>query len=158
MGHQPFAVRTRASGFTLVELVIVMAVVAILLSVVMKSTSGMMAEGNLSKIEGELVTLKSALTSYWKNNGANYPPDIHTSLVAASPLLIPQRLTDPFQTDTANATYGYVTGSDSVFGTYFIVYSRGPRADTSPTWDSPNQRVTYTGSGRVESNAPVARN
>jgi prepilin-type N-terminal cleavage/methylation domain-containing protein len=148
----------RSAGFTLVELVMVMAIVAILLSVVMKSTSGMMVEGNLSKIEGELVTIKSALTSYWKNNGNVYPADIHTSLQAAAPLLLPEKLKDPFSTDQTNNTYGYMTGSDATFGTYFIIYSRGPRADTSPSWDSSNQRVSYSGSGRVESNAPVHKN
>jgi len=158
MGTLPSVVRTRSAGFTLVELVIVMAVVSILLSVVMKSTSGMMTEGNLSKIEGELVTLKSALTSYWKNNASSYPPDIHASLIGASPPIIPGKLQDPFLTDSANLTYGYLTGSDAVFGNYFIIYSRGPRADTTPSWDSTNQRVIYSGSGRVESNAPVAKN
>ncbi len=158
MGKKPFKTRAAKAGFTLVELVIVMAVVAILLSVVMKSTSGMMVEGNLTKIEGELVTLKSALTSYWKNNNSAYPPDIHNALVGAAPQVIPQKLTDPFHTDGANNTYGYITGSDAVFGNYFIIYSRGPRADTTPTWDGSNQRVTYSGSGRCESNAPVAKN
>jgi prepilin-type N-terminal cleavage/methylation domain-containing protein len=161
MGFQPHIRQCRRAGtfgFTLVELVMVMAIVAILLSVVMKSTSGMMVEGNLSKIEGELSTIKAAVTSYWKNNSSVYPADIHASLVAASPLLMPNKLTDPFTTDQTNQTYGYFTGSDSTFGTYFVIYSRGPRADTTPTWEASNQRVTYSGSGRCDSNAPVIKN
>ena len=150
--------RATQKGFTLVELVMVMAVVAILLSTVMKNTSGMMTEGNNSKVEGELSTLKSAITSYWKNNSSNYPPDIHATLLAASPQIITGKLADPFLTDSGNQTYGYVTGNDAVFGHYFVIYSKGPRADTTPAWDSTNHRVTYAGSGRVESNAPVRKN
>lgn len=150
--------RATNRGFTLVELVIVMAVVAILLSTVLKSTSGMMTEGNLSKVDGELSTLKSAITAYWKNNGGVYPTNIHAALVTAAPQLIPVKLVDPFKTDAANQTYGYLTGTDSTFGSYFIVYSHGPRADTVPTWETSNQRVVYSGSGRADSNAPVIKN
>lgn len=150
--------RATQRGFTLVELVMVMAVLAILLSTVMKNTSGMMTEGHISKVEGELSTLKSAITSYWKNNNSTYPPNIHTALVTAAPQIIPAKLADPFLTDSGNQTYGYLTGTDTTFGNYFVVYSRGPRSDTTPTWDGTQQRVTYSGSGRVESNAPIHKN
>lgn len=154
--HQRW-MRRRPLGFTLVELVIVMTVVAILLSTVLKSTSGMMIEGNISKTESELQTLKAAITSYWKNNSQVYPADIHTSLVNASPQLLVVKLTDPFHTDQTNDTYGYLSGADSTFGSYFAVYTRGPRADTSPVWDTANQRFNFTGSGQCASNAPVIK-
>src|SRR4051794_23697845 len=112
IAHKKFIKQT-TSGFTLIELVIVMSVVAILLSTVLKSTSGMMTEGNISKAEGELQTLKSAITSYWKNNSHAYPADIHGTLVSASPQMIPGKLTDPFHTDGVNQTYGYTSGSDT---------------------------------------------
>ena len=152
------AKKRNQKGFTLVELVIVMAVIAVILSVVIPNLRGMQAESQLTKSEGELNTLKTAITSYWRNNGNAYPANIHSALTGASPQIISAALTDPWTTDTTNNTYGYVSGTDSVFGPYFAVYTKGPKADTAaPTWDGTNQRITYTGGGRVVSNAPVVK-
>ena len=144
------------SGFTLVELVIVMAVIAVILSVVIPNLRGMQAESQLTKAEGELNTLKTAITSYWRNNSNAYPSNITTDLTGASPQIIPASLQDPF--NTASGTYGYTSGNDTDFGDYFAIYSKGPKGDTSSvTWDGTNNRVTYTGGGRVVSNAPVVK-
>ncbi len=143
-------------GFTLVELVIVMAVIAVILSVVIPNLRGMQAESQLTKSEGELNTLKTAITSYWRNNANVYPADIATSLTNASPQIIPATLSDPF--NTASGNYGYMSGNDTVFGDYFGVYTKGPKADTtSVTWDATNKRISYSGGGRVVSNAPVVK-
>ena len=148
--------RKNQKGFTLVELVIVMAVIAVILSVVIPNLRGMQAESQLTKSEGELNTLKTAITSYWRNNSNAYPADITTSLTNASPQIIPASLQDPF--NTASGTYGYTSGTDADFGDYFAVYTKGPKADTTAVvWDSTNNRVTYTGGGRVVSNAPVVK-
>lgn len=146
----------RNSGFTLVELVIVMAVIAVILSVVIPNLRGMQAESQLTKSEGELNTLKTAITSYWRNNSNAYPSNITTDLTNASPQIIPASLQDPF--NTANGTYAYTSGNDTDFGDYFAVYTKGPKADTTTvSWDATNNRVTYTGGGRVVSNAPVVK-
>ena len=148
--------RAKPKGFTLVELVIVMAVIAVILSVVIPNLRGMQAESQLTKSEGELNTLKTALTSYWRNNANVYPADITTSLTNASPQIIPASLQDPF--NTASGTYGYSSGTDASFGDYFAVYTKGPAADTTAvTWDATNKRITYSGGGRVVSNAPVLK-
>ena len=146
-----------ASGFSLIELLISMGMISALLSVVIPNVRAMIAEGQLTKVDGELVTLKNAITSYWRNQSA-YPANVHTALVAATPQMIAQILPDPFNTDAVNQTYGYLTGTDSAFGPYFVVYSQGPRGDTvAPTWDASNQWFTYSGSGRVISNAPAVQ-
>ena len=145
-------------GFTLVELVIVMAVIALILSVVIPNLRAMQQEGQITKAESELQTLKTAVVSYWRNNSNTYPANIHSDLTTASPAVITSTLVDPFLTDTGNNTYGYVTGTDSNFGPYFAIYSKGPKGDTTTvTWDATNGRITYTGSGRVTSNAPVVK-
>ncbi len=145
-------------GFTLVELVIVMAVIAVILSVVIPNLRGMQQESQLTKVEGELNTLKTAVTSFWRNNANQYPANIYTALTTATPQLLPATLPDPFNTDAANATYGYLKGNDATFGDYFAIYSKGPKGDTAaPTWDAANQRFTYSGSGRVVSNAPILK-
>ena len=151
-----FSTRSGQKGFTLVELVIVMAVIAVILSVVIPNLRGMQSESQLTKSEGELNTLKTALTSYWRNNSNLYSSNITTDLTNASPQIIPASLTDPF--NTASGTYGYASGNDTVFGDYFYVYTKGPKADTTNvTWDGTNHRVTYSGGGRVVSNAPVVK-
>lgn len=145
-------------GFTLVELVIVMAVIALILSVVIPNLRGMQQEGQITKSESELQTLKTAVVSYWRNNGNVYPPNIHAALTAASPQVITAVLADPFLTDVANSTYGYVSGTDATFGPYFAIYTKGPKGDTlAPVWDAANGQFTYSGSGRVSSNAPILK-
>ena len=154
-------VRNSKKGFTLVELVIVMAVIAVILSVVIPNLRGMQQESQITKAEGELNTLKSAIVSYWRNNGNVYPANITTALTGASPQIVSAILTDPFSTDTSTtpATYGYATGTDSTFGDYFMIYSKGPSGfTTAPAWDTATAKVTFAGSGRVVSNAPVQKN
>jgi len=149
--------RTKERGFTLVELIIVMAVISVLISGIMPHLRGMQHESQLTKAEQELTTLKSAILSYWKNNNYLYPANIHAALMSASPNILKAVLDDPFDTDGPNKTYGYVTGNDSSYGDYFAVYTKGPLADTTPNWDSANKRFTYAGTGRVVSNAPVTK-
>src|SRR5436305_14542520 len=93
-------------GFTLVELVIVMAVIAVILSVVIPNLRGMQVESQLTKVDGELNTLKTAVTSYWRNNSNKYPTNIHSNLTTAIPQIIAAPLADPFVTDSTNNTYG----------------------------------------------------
>lgn len=147
----------KKQGFTLVELVIVMAVIGLLLAVAIPNFRAMQQEGSLTKVEGDLSTLKTAVTSYWRNQGNVYPADIHSSLTAATPSVITKVLSDPWNTDSTNSTYGYTLATDATFGSYFFLYTKGPGADTTPTWDATNQRVKYSGSGRVVSNAPVVK-
>ena len=148
----------KEKGFTLVELVIVMSVIALILSIAIPHFHAMQNEGQLTQVEGDLNTLKSAVVAYWKNNDFVYPPNVHTALTGMTPAVITKTLNDPFNTDTTNNTYGYSTGVDTTFGAYFIVYTKGPNGDTSPTWDGTNKRVNYTGSGLVVSSAPVVKN
>src|SRR6478736_5104715 len=115
-------------GFTLVELVIVMAVIALILSVVIPNLRGMQQEGQVTKAEAELNTLKTAIVSYWRNNSNAYPVNISSALINASPKVITAIMQDPFLTDTSTTpnTYGYVTGTDTTFGAYFAIYTKGP--------------------------------
>lgn len=144
-------------GFSLVELVIVMAVIALILSIAIPNFRAMQQEGSLTKVEGDLDTLKVAITSYWRNNTQSYPANIHSALTGATPSVITKVLADPWTTDSTNSTYGFTKGTDATFGEYFFIYTKGPGADTAPEWDATNQRVKYSGSGRVVSNAPIIK-
>ncbi len=145
---------TKEKGFTLVELVIVMAVIAVILSVVIPNLRGMQAESQLTKAEGELNTLKSAITSYWRNN-STYPQNIRADLVNASPQIISAPVSDPFNTD-GSGSYGFQMINDPTFGLVWCAWTKGPKADTLGwAWDNVNQKALWTGGGRLISNAPT---
>ena len=59
---------------------VALAVIAIILSFVTPLLRGMQDEGQLTKAEGDLKTIKSAVTSYWRNNSSAYPNRIGTML------------------------------------------------------------------------------
>ena len=144
-------------GFSLAEFVIGMAVIALILCIAIPNFQSIQQDDTITKVDGDLDTLKMAVTSYWKNNGKAYPMNIHSALTAASPSVIEKVLADPWITDQANSTYGFIKGADTAYGEYFIIYTKGPVGDTVPTWDGSNKRVNYNGSGRVVSNAPIVR-
>jgi prepilin-type N-terminal cleavage/methylation domain-containing protein len=145
------------AGFTLVELVIVMAVIALILSIAIPNFRAMQREGEYTKVEGDLDTLKIAITSFWRHNSQAYPANVHAALTGATPSVITKNLSDPWKTDATNVTYGFAKGTDATFGDWFYTYTKGPNGDTSPSFNATNQRVEYAGSGRVISNAPVVK-
>src|SRR5205807_2540169 len=107
------------SGFTLVELVIVMAVITVLISATVPLIHGMTENATLTKCESELNTLKSSIISYWRNNNYRLPGNITTELIAGVPQMVQTKISDPWTTDTVNNTYGYIQGTDPRFGPYF---------------------------------------
>lgn len=149
-----------SKGFTLIELIIVMAVIAVLLSAVIPAFQGMRAEGDISKAEMELQTLKTAVISYRRHNGA-YPANIAAALTGAKPKILSEILKDPFATDatTTPDTYGYSTANDASFGDYFIIYSQGTDLTDATAWSGANDRVEITAGADdiAVSNAPVVK-
>lgn len=111
-------------GFTILELLIVIAVIAILVGIALPRFKGMRDEGNIAKAKGELRTLQTAVESYNIHNGA-YPANIGAALTGATPAIITTAPTDPFN---SGAAYGYVTNAP-----YYIIYSAGPGGNGSAT-------------------------
>lgn len=121
-------------GFTLVELLIVMAVIAILIGIAIPSFRGMQAEANRTKAEGDVRVIKIAIESYYKNNGT-YPAvaSYQTTLLGASPKILEGNLYDPFGA-TTTTTYSYALGTGSTGPSdakYYIIYSVGPNGNGS---------------------------
>ncbi|MFC2074977.1 competence type IV pilus minor pilin ComGE [Bdellovibrionota bacterium] len=133
-------------GFTLIELIIVLAVIAIIIGVVIPTIQGMQEEANLTRAEQELNTLRTAVQSYFRHNDA-YPVDVHATLTGATPAIITAILSDPFQTDatTTPDTYGYGTGTDAEFGDYYFVFTRGPNGVNETAWDGTADCIDVTG-------------
>ncbi len=148
--------RRRSAGFTVIEVLLVMLTIATLLKVILPNMREMQSEGSLTKVDEELVTLKTAIISYWRAHNNLYPDNITTDLVNTTPQLLASPMADPFRTE--GTTYGYEKGVDASFGPWFAVFSKGPRGDTlSVVFEAGNRRIRYGGSGRVVSNAPVVK-
>lgn len=117
----------RERGFTLIELMIVMAVIAILVGIALPRFKGMKDEANVAKSNGELRALKTALESYYIHQSPHaYPATTTTvcatNLLIAKPRLIEVELYDPFGA-TSTTEYNY---SRSANGKYYVVFSAGP--------------------------------
>lgn len=68
-------------GFTLIELMIVVAIIGILAAVSVVKVSDLMAKSREGSIKGHLGTLRSVLNIYYSDNNAAYPIDDLNSLV-----------------------------------------------------------------------------
>lgn len=118
-------------GFTLIELIIVIAVIAILIGIALPRFKGMQDEGNIAKVKGELRTLQTAIESYYSHHNNAYPATtsaaLETALASAVPNIIDHVPTDPFS--TTGADYVYVMGGTN--SKYYIIYSVGPSQNGS---------------------------
>ena len=157
--HQTYK-KLNQHGFTLVEIIIVISVIAILVTIAVPTFQGMQQEGQISKSESELQTLKTAILSYKRHNGS-YPSNIAVDLTSVISKILTQILEDPFKTDTITTsnTYGYITGTDASFGDYFVIYSKGPDGTVATTWSAANDRAEIAASADdvAGSNAPVMK-
>jgi general secretion pathway protein G len=107
-------------GFTIIELLIVIAVISILVGIALPRFRGMQDEGKIAQAKGELRTFQTAMESYCIHTGA-YPAAL-TSLTTAVPNIIGSVLpTDPFKAGT-----NYVLATDGATPVkYYVIYSVG---------------------------------
>lgn len=118
-------------AFTIIELLIVIAVISILVGIMLPRFKGMQDEGNIAKVKGELRTLQTAVESYYIHNNNTYPATgsaaLQTALASAVPNIIDHVPTDPFS--SSGADYAYVMGGTN--NKYYIIYSVGPAGNGS---------------------------
>ena len=105
-------------GFTIIELLIVIAVISILVGIALPRFRGMQEEGFIAQAKGELRTLQSAQESLFIHTG-DYTEDLD-DFITASPLIVGVLPTDPF---TAATNYVSDVSPD---GRYYVIYSVGP--------------------------------
>ncbi|MFA4889536.1 MAG: type II secretion system protein [Candidatus Omnitrophota bacterium] len=116
----------RNRGFTIIELLIVIAVITILVGLALPRFKGMQDEGNIVKAKGELRTLQSAVESCYIHSGNTYPPAL-SNLTSQTPQLVATLPTDPFN---VGSDYGYAVTTN---GKYYVIYSVGPAGGGSAT-------------------------
>jgi prepilin-type N-terminal cleavage/methylation domain-containing protein len=123
----------RRKGFTILELLIVISVIAILVGIALPRFKGMQDEGNIAKAKGELRTLQTAVESYVIHNSNTLPASLD-NLIGAVPSIVGTTLPkDPFVSGGA-ADYVFVQAAP-----YYAIYSVGPGGDgacTAPDADT----------------------
>ena len=73
VGHRESARRAGQAGFTLIELMIAVAIVAILAAIAIPSYTGYVQRSRISEATNELATLRMRLEQYYQDN-RNYGP------------------------------------------------------------------------------------
>ena len=114
-------------GFTMIELLIVMAVIGILIGITLPRFRGMQEEGNIAKAKGELRTLQVGVESFYMHNNNAYPAKLADLIKAAPNILGPVLPVDPFNSST---NYGYAMSPDK---NYYVIWSVGALKDGSVT-------------------------
>ena len=130
-------------GFTLVELLIVIMVIAILIGIALPRFGGMRDEGNTTKAAAELRTLQAATESWYIHHTPHAYPVAgatwETPFLTATPQIIGALLFDPFGA-TATTQYSY-----AVNGAYYVIWSLGPNRTNTITGINATGTVTPAG-------------
>lgn len=114
--------KSRKNGLTIVEILIVLAIIAILSNWMVLSIRGFQNEARQSQVKADLKTLQVAVEAYYKNNSTYPDPGNYQSLLMnASPRILESNLIDPFITQTSS-TYAF---SISPNRAYYTIYSIG---------------------------------
>ena len=141
----------RRKGFTIIELLIVIAVIAILVGIALPRFKGMQDEANIARAKGDLRTIQTGIQSYYIHNSA-IPTSIQ--LTTAVPNIVGAATPkDPF---VAGGATEYPIVSN---GSYFVVYSVGPAAGAAPSITTAGAvtadgKVIYATNGTADSAHP----
>ena len=126
----------------MIELMIVIAVIAILLGIALPRLRGMIDEGNTAKSAAELRALQTAVESYYIHNNKVYPATGSTwqsALTGATPKLIGTALNDPFAVSATQYQFAKDTN-----GKYYVIWAVGPDATAGVTGISTAGAVSGT--------------
>jgi len=114
----------RKGSFTIIELLIVIAVIGILVGLALPRFKGLQEEANIAKAKSELRVLQTAVESYYMHNNNTYPSTGATwedALVNSTPRIISAAINDPFNN---TVQYGYANDGGTPVN-YYVLYSVG---------------------------------
>jgi len=115
-------------GFTLVEILIVVAIIALLAGLALPGLRQIRLQGDIAKAKSDLRTIQTALEDYYIHHDLAYP-SLLSDLTSATPRIVYVLQTDVFN---SGSNYGYSTSSN---GDYYIIYSIGSGGNGSATVD-----------------------
>lgn len=125
-------------GFTLIEMMIVIVVIAILIGALLPQFRGTQDEASIQRARAELRTLATAIESYYIHN-SNTLPTALSALTSVTPRIVSSIPNDPFHAGNSY-TYFRDTGTTPV---YYVVFSYGP--DRAATITAISTSGTLTG-------------
>ncbi len=128
-------------GFTILEILVVISVIAILIGIAIPRFKGLQDEARVAKAKAEVKTLQAAVESF-KNNSTTgaFPADIGAALTTANPRIITATLYDPFE--TPDTIYGY---QRNTAGTCYVIWANGVNGISESSIDLASCDVTCGG-------------
>ena len=144
----------KQKGFTLVELMIVVAIIGVLAAVAIPKFADMLEKSREGATKGNLSAIKSAISNFYADQQGQYPLTLDTATTTAGgqsyPAFIPQYI------ETLPGVK--VTAKNTVNGTVYANYGPGKNASTAAnvytgTWGNPAFTTTSTGVGWKYNNA-----
>jgi len=125
-------------GFTLIEMMIVIAVIAILVGVLLPQFRGTQDEAAEQRAKAELRTIATAIESYYIHH-SNALPTTLSLLTSATPRIITVIPDDPFNSTT---DYDYDVDTNRV---YYVVSSIGSDRAADITGINTSGQITESG-------------
>ena len=114
----------KEAGFSVLEMVVVLILIAFLLGVFLIRMGGLSDQRNIETAKGDLRAIQAAVHAYYLNHNKTYPVGAdwqNNDLVHDDPRVLRQVLYDPFRSPAAEFSY-YRSNN----GIYYVAFSYGP--------------------------------
>ncbi len=111
--------RNKQDGFTLLEMLIVVGIIAVIVGVALPNFRGTQDEANNSAAKAELRTIATGLESYATHNDNSFPTKL-SDLTKATPKIVSEVPADPFQ--SGGKEYSYKLSKNKA---YYVSWSVG---------------------------------